>query len=146
MSGPRCDAAGCGRWVKRGTAFCAAHAGWQDGEEVERVPSHFQERVRAGEYEGLRAAGVAETLERAAAGPGLRDEIGVVRVALARLLEEEADAGKFAMAVARLVSVAVQAARVERGQASGAGLAADLEAAVQRVVAEGSRCTGEGKE
>ncbi|MGI9252498.1 MAG: hypothetical protein ACR2J8_02030 [Thermomicrobiales bacterium] len=97
----------------------------------------FRERVMAGAYEALGARGVAETVARAGAAPGLREEIGVVRVALARLLEEEKDASKFAAGVARLVTVAVQAARVEMSQgASGSGseVSREMEEAVRRIV------------
>jgi hypothetical protein len=96
------------------------------GDDGVRV--RFLARVRAGEYRALAEEGLAETVARAAQGPGLAAEIGMVRVALARLLEEEPDAGRFATGVARLVAVAVQAARVER---AGAGAEdADLAALV----------------
>jgi hypothetical protein len=125
--------------------------GWEERDEGEeggeRPGARFRERALAGEYEGLRAAGVARTVMQAGAAPGLQEEIGMVRVALSRLLEEETDASAFATGVARLVSVAVQAARVERdrererererARPGGGAAALEVEALVRRLVEEG---------
>ena len=127
----RCARAGCGRFVGAGTAFCRRHeegegAGeWEvegsfaaaEAPEPAPAANRFREKVLAGAYRALSEGGVASVVAEAGAEPGLRGEIGVVRVALARLLEEEPDAGRFAQGVARLVAVAVQAARVQRGLA-----------------------------
>jgi len=77
--------------------------------------SRFLENISSGTYRALAEEGVARVVAEAGAEPGLRAEIGLVRVALARLLEEEPNAGRFAQGVARLVAVAVQAAHVQRG-------------------------------
>ena len=151
----RCARAGCGRFVGAGTATCRVHAGaavddWESAElgasaEVTEPPANrFREQVLTGAYRALAEEGVASVVAVAGAEPGLRGEIGVVRVALARLLEEEPDAGRFAQGVARLVAVAVQAARVQRGLAEPAG-EGPLEAALRRMLAEesGSRGVGE---
>ncbi len=120
--------------------------GGRDGERAEEgddgleAGGRFRERAIAGEYEGLRAAGLARTVGTAGEPPGLREEIGMVRIALARLLEEETDAAAFAAGVARLVSVAVQAARVELGaggRGGEAGLAVD--GVMRRLIEEGER-------
>lgn len=135
--GRRCAAPGCGRFVAAGEAWCRRHAdgsgggfgadpfgeGGADGREAAGSP--FLERVQAGEYRALGEPGLAETVARAGEPRGLATEIGMVRVALARLLEEEPDAGKFAAGVARLVAVAVQAARAEQS-AAGAGADGDV--------------------
>ena len=63
-------------------------------------------------------AWLAAALARAAADPGLDEEVGALRLTLARLLrEEEADPLKVATAVARLAAVGVQAARTRRALA-----------------------------
>ena len=68
-----------------------------------------------GEGPGAR---LAAALARAAADPGLDEEVGALRLTLARLLrEEEADPLKVATAVARLAAVGVQAARTRRALA-----------------------------
>ena len=161
--GPRrCAAPGCGRFVGGGAAWCRRHgdaaggivadggegwgggggaagsARWVDADDEgdgdrDRDRDRFLARVRAGDYRALAEEGLAETVARAARSPGLAAEIGMVRVALARLLEEGPDAGKFAAGVARLVAVAVQAARVERaGSGAEAGDLAALVAALRR--------------
>lgn len=53
-------------------------------------------------------------MAQAAAGQGLADEIGALRVTLARLLVEEPDATRLAAAVARVAGVAVQAIRTQQ--------------------------------
>ncbi len=139
----RCARAGCGRFVGAGTAFCRRHEEGAGEWEVEGVfvaaeapgpapaANRFREKVLAGAYRVLAEEGVASVVAEAGAEPGLRGEIGVVRVALARLLEEEPDAGRFAQGVARLVAVAVQAARVQRGMAEPSG-DGPLEAALRQ--------------
>ncbi|MCC6313529.1 MAG: hypothetical protein IT337_05915 [Thermomicrobiales bacterium] len=74
----------------------------------------FPERLRAGRYRGLGEPGIAATIAAAAQPPGLADEIGVVRLALARLLEEEPDASRCAAGIARLAAVAVRLALAQR--------------------------------
>jgi hypothetical protein len=53
-------------------------------------------------------------IAQAAAERSLADEIGALRVVLARLLLEEDDLAKLVPGVARLTSVTVQAARAQR--------------------------------
>lgn len=123
----------------------AAEADWQaeTQEEEARPGERFREQAMTGTYEGLRSRGAAATVGRAAEAPGLREEIGMVRLALARLLEEETDAAAFAAGVARLVSVAVQAAKAEQargeGRGPGHGPGQDLAAVTERVLREGER-------
>ena len=147
--GRRCAAPGCGRFVAAGDAWCRRHGGGPgggpgldgdaDGDEDggrEAPGPAFLERVQAGEYRALGEPGLAATVARAGEPRGLATEIGMIRVALARLLEEEPDAGKFAVGVARLVAVAVQAARAEQAAAGGGanGDLATLLAALRRAV------------
>jgi hypothetical protein len=74
----------------------------------------FQERLARGEYRALFEPSLNEVMHQAAEARALVDEIGAVRVALAKLLAEEEDASKLATGVARLASVAIQAAKAQR--------------------------------
>ena len=114
----RCARPGCKRFAGVGVTTCFHHNNedWEAaGFGRDPAGSRFLENIRSGTYRALAEEGVARVVAEAGAEPGLRAEIGLVRVALARLLEEEPDAGRFALGVARLVAVAVQAARVQRG-------------------------------
>lgn len=142
MGAGRCARAGCGRFVRGGAVYCRRHDEAGEAEAtadgVDPAGRRFRERVRDGSYRGLTEAGVARVVGLAAAEPGLKDEIGLLRVALARLLEEEADATRFATAVARLVAVAVQAARVQQGLAAVAD-EEELRTLLRRVVEDAER-------
>jgi hypothetical protein len=70
-------------------------------------------------------------LRSAAAEPGLETEIGAVRIALLRLLDEEADPARLATGVARLTAVAVQAGHLQARAAPEDGLA-EIGAILQR--------------
>jgi hypothetical protein len=71
---------------------------------------------------------LGEVLAQAAAERSLVDEIGALRVTLARLLAEEEDPSKLAAGVARIAGVAIQAARAQRqlGEDAADGLTAAL--------------------
>ena len=123
MAGGRCAEPGCGRFVGRQETFCGRHA---DGEAGAGIGESAGAGVPAGD--GREAASrlggegpgarLAAALARAAADPGLDEEVGALRLTLARLLrEEEADPLKVATAVARLAAVGVQAARTRRALA-----------------------------
>jgi hypothetical protein len=147
----RCAARGCGRWTRAGEMFCGRH-----GQEVDAFSDDdgggrlatFRARLAAGDYDALLGPGLREILRGAAADPGLDAEIGALRLALARLLEEERDASRLASGVARVAGVAVQAARLRQGS----GVEAEgMQAALRRVVAEidaetEQRKRAEGKE
>jgi hypothetical protein len=97
----------------------------------------FRERLARGEYRGLFEPPLGEVLLQAAAEQGLADELGAVRVALARLLAEEEDASKLAVGVARLVVVAIQAVKTRRAIGEGAeGTSEELTAALSRMLDE----------
>lgn len=120
----RCAARGCGRWTRAGEEFCARHGEadepLQDGQETEPGLAHFRDRLLAGDYEALLGAGLRDTLRGAATDSGLDAEIGALRLALARLLQEERDPSRLATGVARVAGVAVQAVRL-RQSADGQG-------------------------
>lgn len=124
MTAHRCQAPGCGRFVRAGAALCRKH----DDEVIDvgsPVPAkresearaRFRERLKHGEYAALLDEKMSRVIAQAASAmteQGLADEIGALRVVLVRLLEEEDDVSKLAASVARVASVAVQAARAQR--------------------------------
>jgi len=102
------------------------------GEEA--AGAAFRRRLMAGAYRELYGSALAAVLAEAAAERGLADEIGALRVTLARLLVEETDASRLATAVARVAGVAVQAAREQRAITGEGGDGWD--AVVAQVLAE----------
>jgi hypothetical protein len=83
-----------------------------EGEPV--AGAEFRRRLEEGEYRRLFDERLKEVIAQAAIERGLADEIGALRVVLARLLLEEDDLSKLVSGVARLASVTVQAARAQR--------------------------------
>jgi hypothetical protein len=132
----RCAARGCGRWTRAHETFCSRHGqepeSARDDDGRDRL-TMFRARLAAGDYDALLGPGLREILRGAAADPGLEAEIGALRLALARLLEEERDASRLASGVARVAGVAVQAARLRQG--SGAETEG-MQASLRRVLAE----------
>ena len=116
MTGRRCEEPGCGRFVRSGARGCVRHGEAVDAEEPEEPG--FRERLGAASYQELLGETLRAVLTQAAADRSLGDEIGALRVTLARLLVEEEDAGKLAANVARVAAVAVQAARVQSAMAT----------------------------
>ena len=123
--GGRCAASGCGRFVRSGEQWCRRHAGGDalvdvagEADEAEQrrrtIKAAVRQRLAAGEYRGLFGAGLGRALAEAATERGLADEIGVLRITLARLLIEEEDLGRLATSVARVAGVAIQAARAHQ--------------------------------
>jgi len=135
----RCAATGCGRFVRRGEEFCARHG---DDGSVGRAPPYeehdaaavFQERLAHGDYRSLLEPEVWDAIDTAGAERGLANEIGLLRVVLARLLSEESDPSRLAQGVARVTSVLVQAARAQHALSGEA--AEGLAEAVTQILAE----------
>ncbi len=69
--------------------------------------------MEAASYRNLLGEALGTVLSEAASERSLVDEIGALRVTLARLLVEEDDIGRLATNVARVAAVAVQAARAQ---------------------------------
>ena len=101
-----------------------------------RATEAFRRRLEAGDYRGLYDRRLSGVIAQAASERSLDDEIGALRFVLARLLaeEQEQDAAKLAASVARVVGVAVQAARAQR--AIGGELADGLTEALTQILAE----------
>ena len=127
MGAKRCATPGCGRFVARGRMWCARHAAGVDGEvelrkltdlagpaELDERAAEFERRLARGDYRYLFGEVLREIIRQAANEPGLADEIGVLRIVLARLLVEERDPKQLAMSVSKVAAVAIQAARAQR--------------------------------
>jgi hypothetical protein len=83
----------------------------REGAEAVSPAAEFRARIEEGDYRRLLGAALHTVIQQAAAAPGLDDEIGMLRVVLARLLVEEDDPAKLASGASRIAHVAVQAAR-----------------------------------
>ncbi len=94
----------------------------------------FRERLSRGDYRALLDPTVWEVIAAAGAEQGLANEIGLLRVVLARLLVEEADPGRLAQNAARVAGVLVQAARAQH--ALSGDMADGLAEAVTHILAE----------
>lgn len=140
MERRRCAAPGCGRFVARDAAWCqrhqALHGDEHNAEDEERQQSRdvFRRRLATGEYRRLLDEELQAVIAQAAAERGLADEIGALRVVLARLLLEEDDLTKLVAGVARLVSATTQAARAQRAIAGEVG--SGLTEAINQFLAE----------
>jgi hypothetical protein len=141
MQAERCAAPGCGRFVRRGDTVCGKHASLELNDLSPReepasgeAASEFARRMTGGDYRQLFGETLREVIEQAAAEPGLADEIGILRVVLARLIVVEQDAPRLAESVARVVSVAIQAARAQR--AIGGTTTEEFSEMVNRILAE----------
>lgn len=137
----RCQAPGCGRFVRAGASFCPNHDPLPDVEHVlaERpeLRSRFRERLELGDYSALFDDQLSKVLQQAAtavAERGLVDEIGALRYVLARLLMEEDDLSRLTANVTRVASVAVQAARAQR--AISGDVAQGLTSALTQILTE----------
>jgi hypothetical protein len=74
----------------------------------------FRARLEAGDYRALLGRRLGEVMAEAAGEAGVGDELGALRVVMARLLTEEDDLVVLAPLVARIASVSIQAARAQR--------------------------------
>ena len=94
----------------------------------------FRERLEAGDYRELFGGRLGEVMAQAAEEAGVADELGALRVVMARLLTEEEDLVVLAPLIARIASVSIQAARVQR--AISGQLAESLTEALTTILAD----------
>ena len=164
---------GCGRQMRPGRALCPDHERGAYGREVEaavgrlarRVEAAFAERAGAaeqgeggrgrvavdfgmrlerGDYGRLFDGRLREVMAQAAAERGLAEEIGALRVVLARLLTTEGeDPLRVAHAVARVAGTTVRAVGAQRALEGEAG--DELTRELMRTLAEldAERAAGE---
>jgi hypothetical protein len=76
--------------------------------------SVFRARLKSGDLDGIVGGRLRRALRDVAADTSLDIEIGALRLALVRLLKEEPDASRLAVAVARIAAVAIQTSRVRQ--------------------------------
>jgi hypothetical protein len=94
----------------------------------------FRARLESGDYRELLGERLGEVMAQAAAEAGVADELGALRIVMARLLTEEDDLVVLARLIARIASVSIQAARVQR--AISGQLAESLTEALTTILAD----------
>jgi hypothetical protein len=94
----------------------------------------FRARLESGDYRELLGDRLGEVMAQAAAEAGVSEELGALRIVMARLLTEEEDVVTLAPLIARIASVSIQAARVQR--AISGQLAESLTEAITTILAE----------
>ena len=87
--------------------------GPSEGERKAAADAAFRRRLARGEYAALLGTDLGDAIA-SAAERALSEELGALRVVLARLLTEEQDLAKLAAGVARLAGVAAQVARARK--------------------------------
>lgn len=133
MTRQRCIAPGCGRFIRNGETWCKRHhpaAPWAETddefgngrtEHADALAAEFRRRLERGDYRALLGPDVNAVIEQAAREHEVTDEIGILRIVLAKLLQTEEDPAKLAAGVAKVAGVAVQASRLRRLMAGGPG-------------------------
>jgi hypothetical protein len=141
MTGRRCGAAGCGRVVGAGKMTCATHEASAAGRDLETAVGRlarrtaasfaeaedraergaaeitFRRRFARGEYGALFDDRVREVAAQATEERAVKEEIGVLRVTMARLLAEllaTDDPVPVAHGVARVATATVRAVQAQR--------------------------------
>jgi hypothetical protein len=107
----RCTFTGCTRYARPGQDRCTAHKDAID--RAGRPASAFADRLESGEFRDLFGT-LSPKIAQVAADAGLDNEIGVLRLVMARLLAEEGDPARLASGIAKLAGVIVQAQRAQR--------------------------------
>lgn len=128
MGGQRCARLGCRAWAMRGRSYCRMH---QRQEQVEQEPS-IDDSDDGEENRDLAAdslpespippdlvtarveALLGEIRETEGSELTLREEIGVLRLVLARVLAEEPDLNRQAASVPRIINTVIRAAQAQR--------------------------------
>jgi hypothetical protein len=100
----------------------------------------FRARLESGDYRALLGHRLGEVMAEAAGEAGVADELGALRVVMARLLTEEDDLEVLAPLVARIASVSIQAARAQR--AISGQLAESLTEALTTILTDIERSDG----
>ncbi len=109
--GRRCEHPGCRAWAMRSERLCRAHLPRNQVDLVDAKPPIRERSVLERRVDDVVARVASEAgLERAS----LADEIGALRLVLARLLAEEEDATRLATSIPRVVDAVVRAVRAQR--------------------------------
>lgn len=138
-AGRRCAREGCRAWALREGEWCRAHTPHEreegDGPESLREWVETRPGAASGRYGDLLGPELSRALEEAGRNGSLTEEIGALRVALARLLDDQqVNSRQLAESVPRLVGATTRALRAQRtlsGETAG-----DLTDALTRVLLE----------
>ncbi len=100
----------------RGVEQCRAHQPTTDQSDKrrDRAAELFQQRLERGSYRDLFDQRIAGVIARAGSEGSLNDEIGALRLVLARVLAEEEDPARLATSIPRIVDAVVRAVRAQR--------------------------------
>lgn len=120
----KCEKPGCWAPARRGERFCRWHSP-KEG-RAEKSPWSL--------YERFFTVDEIAALQRAESQPGLEAEIGLVRVAIMRLLEEEENPAKIIDGIAKGINQIVRAMKMEH--VISGSQAEDLLEATNRVLLE----------
>lgn len=120
MSKPRCQSAGCSRYAVKGHLVCTMHL--VNAGKIKPQPpgdddpgGRFRARLEQAEtYRDLLGPKLGRLMKEAAAEQDLTDELGTIRLVMARVMDEEPDPVRLANAVSRLTNVAVQVMKAQR--------------------------------
>src|SRR4051794_3700470 len=83
-------------------------------ERRRRAAAALRARLEAGNYQEILGQRILDLLRDIAAEVGVSDELAILRLVMARLLAEEDDPVTLANTVARVASVSIRAAQVQR--------------------------------
>lgn len=125
MGGQRCARPGCRAWAMRGQSYCRVHRYLEESEQSKpelpveaAVDTSEEDQKRVAIPLDLITARVEALLaESQDAGDDeltLREEIGALRLVLARVLAEEPDLRHQATSVPRIINTVIRAAQVQR--------------------------------
>jgi hypothetical protein len=134
--GRRCEYPGCRAWAVRGEGLCRAHLGRGRRSAITGKPDdeRLSPRVRAVLEQRIDEVVSRFVSDASLERESLTEEIGALRVVLARLLVEEDDPTRLALSIPRVVDAVVRAIRAQRSISG--EMADSLTAAVTQVLIE----------
>lgn len=132
--GRHCAHPGCRAWAVRGEDLCRAHLGGRTINDGAPVSERLSPRTRAVLDERIEEVVARFARDANLERESLSEEIGALRVLLARLLAEEEDPARLATSIPRVVDAVVRAVRAQR--AIGGEMADSLSGAVTQVLIE----------
>ncbi len=91
-----------------------ARSGDDERERRREAAAALRARLEAGNYEEILGQRILDLLRDVAAEAGVSDELAILRLVMARLLAEEDDPVTLANTIARVASVSIRAAQVQR--------------------------------
>lgn len=120
-----CSFPGCSRFARVDGDRCTAH---RDAVNPDSAPARspeaevFAARIEQGDYRALFGGNVNSLIRQAAEESGLDNELGVLRVVMARLMSDtDADPAATAAAIAKIVGSIVTVTKAQRQIAGAVG-------------------------